>query len=1020
MQAHELIRAAAEEDLDAAHVANRRPWAERDRDARDPRERRPWADVMVHLDERRTNRVVLLDGPRGSGKTTAMLSLLRVYREAIDLDASWPSAELEQPRVALFPVEILDLQPFGADASLLWAVVSRLSAVASEVGHDSCAHDDESFAESLERRWHDLAKATIASMGYVKSRRANVDPESLAAELRFESLDPSIAFRRAMDQLVREVSRRLSRGPAAGRERVHFVLPIDDADMNPPRAAELIGLLRSLYHPRLSFLLTGDSDLFRRALRSTVLQRLWYRLSELPDESKQLDVVAPAKYAQTLANEIYDRVVPESHRCTFDDLPSEQRVSFPAVATTEEESKKTVREMLDAFEVRPGTSLGALVAARPEVLPGRMRELTDFHMYLERPETPGGANKTLVDVLHWLWQAAIERSSTLPIEDEDRALEAVSKSHGHNGAQLIVYAEQFSAHATMRIERRLTEGVAYGREHVLGNPARIAVRLRSAAAPRKRSGSSNSEPELSRRAAAVLRLLTDVSAEQAKVPRPAPSLAIVGELGRDQLLPALPYVWTKWMHPDVGSIALEWPSPAWRSYAESERFSQIWARYVALAEAERPIDAMMAYLAATTDTITSSESSDAPRELRNGKEPNWHLIDALADAIRTEERFDLIPWLRRLPVCGAPEYGIDAAARSYDIEFFDQFSARVGHLTHIDASELEAVREAKLRSANAADEPAKLLAKLGANREPPWFRARTASSLASPTELARLRRISVALPPSAFAWKTAEVTLADYFERGERSQELPNLSDDELTSLWSYVDQKPIEPTVLAGALGPKKWSAARKWTLRATARALEGAPVLRLVELAPPAGLLHRVAADLVADARVGGGKDVVLAQWPAIVRAKGRAWPAPAFPAPMDHELLAHGWNSGIESLKSEHRALPVALALYLANLADVCLVRRVSTVTPSPESAEALAVAAIRALASERRGEDAYSRHNSARWNAFLSFRRALGVFAIAETGFAPEVRAEISAIVKQHVRGALSLQQIERVTGSERAR
>ena len=36
-----------------------------------------------------------------------------------------------------------------------------------------------------------------------------------------------------------------------------FIIPVDDADMNPERGVELRELLRSLWHPNVIFLLTG-------------------------------------------------------------------------------------------------------------------------------------------------------------------------------------------------------------------------------------------------------------------------------------------------------------------------------------------------------------------------------------------------------------------------------------------------------------------------------------------------------------------------------------------------------------------------------------------------------------------------------------------------------------------------------------------------------------------------------------------------------------------------------------------
>ncbi|MFX8805482.1 hypothetical protein ABTM67_20120, partial [Acinetobacter baumannii] len=71
-------------------------------------------------------------------------------------------------------------------------------------------------------------------------------------------------FRRFVNGLTDDYARAFGQRPL-------FVIPIDDADMNPRRAVELVELLRNLWHPRVAFVLTGHSQLFLACLRAHYL-----------------------------------------------------------------------------------------------------------------------------------------------------------------------------------------------------------------------------------------------------------------------------------------------------------------------------------------------------------------------------------------------------------------------------------------------------------------------------------------------------------------------------------------------------------------------------------------------------------------------------------------------------------------------------------------------------------------------------------------------------------------------------
>ncbi len=342
--------------------------------------------LLPRIDEQRQARIVLIDGNRGSGKTSVLLTVLEFWRrtlleQPVNQFKGW--AKPEQPVV---PVGLLEMQPLPPSTKLLVYIASALFQVVDAI--------EESRQAVVEERrtppWHPFQLEELGSRqqwrrffaaaargweGSVEQRGA-LDAEAYALELEHaerQRLDVISAFRWFMDDLVSD----FKQWQGLATRVPLFVVSLDDADLNPRSAVELLDLLRALYHPRLAFVLTGSSDLFVTMLR---LQGLGAYLEplrgiQLMDEAHS-EIETQAEW---MAWRTYDKLVPDRHRCEIPLLVPEYRYG-------------RVRDVFDRVPVvttedPPGLSgdiryyfdrIPQLAAA----LPASMRGLVDLREYV--------------------------------------------------------------------------------------------------------------------------------------------------------------------------------------------------------------------------------------------------------------------------------------------------------------------------------------------------------------------------------------------------------------------------------------------------------------------------------------------------------------------------------------------------------------------------------------------------------------------------------------------------------------
>lgn len=639
---------------------------------------------LPRLDPRRRNQSVLIDGGRGAGKTTLLITLLDAFRQRLlgitEERATVPLLELiPRPEGSVVvPLEIIDLHVVRPGTSLVMSVILALHNVVRAINGEEEEKEGTRRApfrpgpkrsvrtKDLHARWADLARAVAGWNGSIERRRATVDPEVFSLELAEETghyRNLENAFAAFMETLVEDFERAhdCTRKPL-------FLLPIDDADMNPLRALELLQLLRTLYHPRLSFLLTGDTNLFLAALRADQLGTLWRPLQGLPALPPDL---GPASYPFRLALEVYDRVLPPSHRCPIRPIAPEKRLDLPleprATAAHDLRLGESLRSILERIPTQVPTmsdgkapsasmNLAALFdqedGGRPRarlasLLPDRLRGLLDLGraLALKKEEPLPDA----AEVCFRLFTYALERAPLAP-EHQERLrrvvlLERVLEHGGVDRNRVVVAAHY------LRWEQSYQEIKRFDPVPDFSIAARFPVSDRIWLV----------DPELGPQPIPLgetligsLILATDLAAEEGASgfigdsPTPGPFDGV--------------FVQVDYLSRSGLSLRFGWPLPEWDAFLDFELFRVRWLRAVGMIPPERYDRLAKAFLLLV---LAVGSRVDAPMERTEELELSWDDVAArIEQATRPENATSrrskaLADWARSMAgLLAAPEGGL--------------------------------------------------------------------------------------------------------------------------------------------------------------------------------------------------------------------------------------------------------------------------------------------------------------------------------------------------------------------------
>jgi|GEM_PF-4649443 len=243
---------------------------------------RSWNPWKPKTDKR--SNLLFLSGERGTGKTTLMLSMFGHFVDPEAFDAQKDSGEpivssnLARRTLWLAPI---DMEPLPKPTNLFAAILARIEHALDQ--QIESPDDTEARASSArfpgmfedagtQRAYRDCLKklrtlqrdASTAWDGNLSTRAGQLDTDQY-----FHEVVRAERARVDMTHLLDDVLDYLAEhAPWCGDlTNPLFVLPIDDIDLNPAQAVDLLNLLRSVSSKRLFTLILGDIELMEQVLQ---------------------------------------------------------------------------------------------------------------------------------------------------------------------------------------------------------------------------------------------------------------------------------------------------------------------------------------------------------------------------------------------------------------------------------------------------------------------------------------------------------------------------------------------------------------------------------------------------------------------------------------------------------------------------------------------------------------------------------------------------------------------------------
>jgi hypothetical protein len=295
----------------------------------------------------RYRRVLLLDGGRGTGKTSLLCTLVRKWHfDSGLIGEKWAEKDAYRARVApiqsihpelgfeaptyLRVIRILDFDPLPPGMPLLAGIIQALRPLADRYDPSVSTADDTSddFPDTLVDVWRRLFRIAVLGWSPIPPPHGLID-ELLDREEQIKD------WQRIADDWQSFVWKVLAQGqriPDSDRltKDTVFVIMIDDVDLQVARVQELLPALRLLYHPRVFFLVAADRlhmiDMLKLEFLGQQNKLAHHRNAK---SEVVIDIAKTDRWASDLAHSTFQKVFPKRNQWKLDRLSSLEFLAFP-------------------------------------------------------------------------------------------------------------------------------------------------------------------------------------------------------------------------------------------------------------------------------------------------------------------------------------------------------------------------------------------------------------------------------------------------------------------------------------------------------------------------------------------------------------------------------------------------------------------------------------------------------------------------------------------------------------------
>lgn len=562
------------------------------------------------LSRDRRSQLAFIDGDRGMGKTSVLLSIQAVTNANFDIAKVPPDVRsihgLYRESERILWLETLDMEPLARSANLFAAILARIGEKLEPARREgapaiAAALDELDAREQVALELQRLQENAVLIWDGTERRRAErIDPEAYASEvLRSERAGLDLNAR------LGAVLQRLAKLMASNRRGGDpiFVVPVDDFDLAPTRCQELLRIIRMITTPHLFFLIAGNSRIAEDVLRLQNHGELALLAgSILQDEEMQL---VRARAIEISANNMR-KLVPPEQRARLEEVRVEEALQMRIASdqpTLAEELASIRFERNNAPDGDCWTTLKSFFLLDDPLL--KNRSLAAAWL--------GGTPRQVHDRAHTLapfrdiqadWGASLLRA----LSDELRR-EALEDWH-LPPAQRQRLAEVYDTSSALRFSPAQVFDVSIEEEEwnrqisfdhgsiVLSSPRALRIRLKE---------QLNSEDrtvyfELPRRLAAGAALFHDLA------------MSLWGGYVHDSIVYDTVGLFTlvnvRWTKSKGTPASVHWYSPDWWTLREHERFAVHWVSHAS--RSDTPENYASAWLAAQLEVLMDADHDATP------------------------------------------------------------------------------------------------------------------------------------------------------------------------------------------------------------------------------------------------------------------------------------------------------------------------------------------------------------------------------------------------------------------------